>query len=120
MINYDGRTFASLRNSGTGEVGAETRFHYHQNEKLVWAEYAGGGITLGHLVAVCADDGSLDMRYHHVNASGELMTGICISTPQILTDGRLRLHEKWQWTSGDQSSGESIIEESFLDLSESV
>jgi hypothetical protein len=39
------------------------------------------------------------------------MTGICRSTPEILPDGRIRLHEKWQWTSGDRSSGESIVEE---------
>lgn len=51
------------------------------------------------------------MRYQHVNAEGELMTGICRSTPEVLADGRIRLHEKWRWTSGDLSSGESIIEE---------
>ena len=51
------------------------------------------------------------MRYHHVNAAGELMTGVCRSTPELLPDGRVRLHERWQWTSGDGSSGESVIEE---------
>ena len=56
-------------------------------------------------------DGSLDIRYHHVNAKDELMTGICRSVPEVLSDGRLRLHEKWQWTSGDSSSGESVVEE---------
>ena len=51
------------------------------------------------------------MRYQHLNADGKLMTGTCISTPEELNDGRLRLHEKWQWTSGDVSKGESVIEE---------
>jgi hypothetical protein len=31
--------------------------------------------------------------------------------PRIDYDGRLRLHERWQWTSGDGASGESVIEE---------
>jgi hypothetical protein len=110
-INYDSRTFASTQNSETGEVGPYTVFHYHQNGNVVWAEYSGGEIVHGHLIAVCDDDGVLDMRYHHVNREGELMTGICISTPEILPDGRIRLHEKWQWTCGDNSSGESVIEE---------
>ena len=57
------------------------------------------------------DDGALDMRYAHVNAEGHLMTGECRSTPDLLPDGRLRLHERWQWTSGDRSAGESIVEE---------
>jgi len=51
------------------------------------------------------------MRYEHVNKDGELMTGRCHSVPEKLADGRLRMHEKWQWTSGDQSSGESTLEE---------
>jgi hypothetical protein len=51
------------------------------------------------------------MRYQHVNARGELMTGQCRSTPEVLPDGRLRLRESWQWTSGDGTSGESVVEE---------
>ena len=110
-INYDGRTFASVVNSATGEVSSETRFHYHQKDSLVWAEYAGGEIVRGQLIATVDEAGALDMRYQHVNRRGELMTGKCVSTPEITADGRLRLHEKWQWTSGDSSAGESIVEE---------
>jgi hypothetical protein len=110
-ISYDGRTFAPVRNSETGEVGNGTLFHYHQRGDLVWAEYSGGGIRFGTLIAKLLNDGSLDMRYQHLNVKGELMTGICRSTPELLAEGRLRLHEIWQWTSGDLSSGESIIEE---------
>jgi len=110
-IDYDGRTFKPVSNSDTGEVGAETFFHYHQRGEVVWAEYSGGAIRFGTLIAKIEADGSLDMRYQHINGNGELMTGVCRSTPELLPDGRLRLHEKWQWTSGDRSSGESVIEE---------
>ena len=34
-----------------------------------------------------------------------------VNIGELLPDGRIRLHEKWQWTSGDLSSGESVIEE---------
>lgn len=110
-INYDGRKFGSVRNSGSGEVTEETVFHYHQADKIVWAEYAGGEIVRGQLIATCDADGVLDMRYQHVNSKGELMTGECRSTPEMLSDGRIRLYEKWRWTSGDRSEGESVIEE---------
>jgi len=110
-INYDNRKFASIKNSGTGEVSAETVFHYHQQGDLVWAEYGGGEIVRGTLIALCDKRGNLDMRYQHINKKGELMTGTCFSTPEILPDGRYRLHEKWQWTCGDNSAGESVIEE---------
>jgi hypothetical protein len=39
------------------------------------------------------------------------MTGVCHSKPEILKNGKIRLHETWQWTSGDQSKGKSILEE---------
>jgi hypothetical protein len=51
------------------------------------------------------------MRYHQININNEIMTGKCISKPEILVDGKIRLHETWEWTSGDFSSGTSIIEE---------
>lgn len=108
---YNDKTFRSVANTDNGEVSNETLFHYHQQDKIVWAEYAGGGIVKGFLIAVVQPDNSLDMRYEHVNTQGELMTGRCFSTPELLPDGRIRLHEQWQWTSGDQSSGESVIEE---------
>lgn len=111
MINYDNRRFISVQNSASGEVGAETVFYYHQDGDVVWAEYSGGEIVRGSLIAKCDQAGNLDMRYQHLNRQGGLMTGKCLSTPEILPDGRIRLYEKWQWTSGDRSEGESVIEE---------
>lgn len=111
VLSLDDRLFRSLQNSATGEVSPSTVFHYHQDGNLVWAEYAGGAIRAGRLLAVVQADGSLDMRYHHVNQDGVLMTGVCLSVPEVLPDGRIRLHECWQWTSGDCSSGQSVVEE---------
>lgn len=71
----------------------------------------GGAIVFGTLIAKCDKAGNLEMRYQQLNLDGNLMTGKCASTPEILADGRIRLHEKWQWTCGDFSEGESIIEE---------
>ena len=63
------------------------------------------------MIAKVFDDDSLEMRYQHLNKKGEFMTGKCDSKPEVLADGRIRLYEKWQWTSGDYSTGESIVEE---------
>jgi hypothetical protein len=111
LINYNGRRFVGVANSANGEVSSRTVFHYRQQDDVVWATYEGGGVRFGTLVATVDRAGQLDMRYSHVNASGELMTGTCQSKPEVLLDGRLRLHECWQWTSGDKSRGESIVEE---------
>jgi hypothetical protein len=110
-IDYDGRRFRSVENSASGEVGPETVFAYSQDGDVVSATYEGGGVHYGVFIATVDDEGNLDARYGHVNASGELMTGECRSTPEELPDGRIRLHEEWRWTSGDRSSGRSVVEE---------
>lgn len=110
-MNYEGKVFRAVANSSTGEVDAETRFHYRQQGSVVWATYQGGGVCWGTLIATVDARGHLDMRYQHVSADGSLKTGVCRSTPERLPDGRLRLHESWRWTSGGEGSGTSTIEE---------
>jgi hypothetical protein len=111
MIYYNGKIFRSVSNSENGEVTAETFFHYKEENDIVTAEYSGGNILAGHLIALRNEQGVLDMRYHHINTNGQLMTGICEAIPEILPNGKLRLFEKWKWTSGDESEGESVVEE---------
>lgn len=110
-INYHNRLFRPIQNTANGETTQETIFQYKQEGQVVTAEYSGGEIVKGSLIALVLENDELDMRYQQVNTKGELMTGICKSTPEILPDGRIRLHEKWQWTSGDRTAGESIVEE---------
>ncbi len=111
LPGYDNRTFRTIENTPNGEVSGETLFFYRQSGDLVWATYQGGRVRFGTLVAKVLAGGSLDLRYQHVSVTGELKTGECRSTPEVLADGRLRLHESWRWTSGDLSSGTSIVEE---------
>ncbi|REJ75394.1 MAG: n-acetylglutamate synthase [Acidobacteria bacterium] len=110
-VDYNRKVFRSVSNSPSGEVSGDTEFRYFQDGIVVWSEYEGGDIVKGFLIGVVAEDGSLNARYQHVNSSGLLMTGICDTKPELLHDGRLRLHETWQWTSGDRSSGVSVLEE---------
>lgn len=109
MINYHNKTFSPQSNSDNGEVDAETLFHYQQEGNILSCSYSGNSIEKGHLIGLVAVDGSINMRYHQVNKKGEIMTGTCQSTPEILPDGRIKLHEQWQWTSGDQSAGNSVL-----------
>lgn len=111
MINYNNKKFISIENSENGETSNETIFTYKQEGNILTSEYSGGMIKKGHLIGIVDEGGNIDMRYHQVNNKGELMTGICISKPEILETGKIRLHESWEWTSGDKSKGQSVIEE---------
>jgi hypothetical protein len=111
MVNYNNKTFRPISNTENGETSNETVFLYQQVGNILTSDYSGGKIIKGHLIGLVDEHGAIEMRYHQVNEKGELMTGICNSTPEILPNGKIRLHENWEWTSGDKSKGQSIIEE---------
>ena len=95
-INYNNKKFRSIENTSNGEVSGKTLFHYWQEGNIVWANYKGGSIRFGNLVAKIDRNGELDMRYQHLSEDGTFKTGLCHSKPEILEDGRIRLHESWQ------------------------
>ncbi|WP_313182516.1 n-acetylglutamate synthase [Sphingobacterium siyangense] len=88
-MNYHNRIFKVVNNSDNDYTSSETTFHYKQEGNILTSIYSGGGsIVSGHLIGL-----------------------VDSSTPEILPDGRIRLHEEWRWTNGDQSVGKSTIEE---------
>lgn len=109
MINYNNKTFVAKLNSENGEVDQLTVFKYYQNDKMIWGNYAGGQIKKGFLIGTANEDSSLEFFYQHLNSSNLLKAGKCVSTPIILRDGRIELHETWQWLCDDFSKGKSIL-----------
>ncbi len=110
-MNYNNKKFRPVQYSENGETSDKTIFEYKQKGNILTAEYNGGPILKGHLIGLVDEKGNIEMRYHQVNIKGELMTGVCNSKPDFTEEGKIRLHETWQWTSGDKSCGTSILEE---------
>ena len=110
-MNYNGRKFKVKSNSDSGELSTDLIFLYEQIDNILHSTYADKQVIQGHLLGIVDANGKIEMRYHQINQDGELMTGTCISTPEVMENGKIRLHESWQWTSGDQSKGNSILEE---------
>ncbi|WP_449539645.1 n-acetylglutamate synthase [Ferdinandcohnia sp. Marseille-Q9671] len=114
MINYNNKTFVSTENSSNGEVSDKTYFTYSQEGNILFATYSGGEIVKGTIIGMVKEEGSLEFRYNHVNSKNEIRGGKCSSTPEILADGRIRLHENWQWLDDERTEGHSIIEEVMI------
>src|SRR5690606_18930429 len=108
--NYNDKIFKPVSQTPNGEASEETIFHYQQQSFLVSATYGGGPVLFGPLIGLVKDQGVMEISYHHVNHEGKVRTGECISRPEILPNGKIRLHEKWKWTNGG-GEGESILEE---------
>lgn len=110
-MNYNDKIFRPTSNTENGETSDETIFYYKQVGNVLTSEYSGGKIIYGHLLGLVDKNGNIEMRYHQVNNLGEIRSGICHSTLEILENGKIRLHESWEWISGNKSKGQSIIEE---------
>jgi hypothetical protein len=110
-MNYNNKIFKPVSNSENGEVSSDMIFQYKQTGQILTCNYQGTKILKGHLIGLVDDVGNINMRYHQINQNGKLMTGTCNSRPELLRNGKIRLHEEWQWTSGDKSKGKSILEE---------
>ena len=109
MIHSAGRLFRAVEVDGSGDVSGETIFRYDQRGDTLLGSYSGGAIDFGSVVGRVNTDGSLTFLYHHRTKSGALRSGHCDSTPTVLPNGKLRLHERWQRHDGE--GGTSVLEE---------
>jgi len=107
-LNYDGRRFSP--SDGVDEADSPVAV-YRQDGDLLWGEFSGGQVRRGALTGTCAPDGTLDFAYCMVMLGGEIVSGRCHSTPTVLPDGRIRLHEEWERYGDGGSRGVSSLEE---------
>jgi hypothetical protein len=110
-MNYHNKKFKVVSTAGSGEISGDFIFEYHQDGTVLSCEYAGGEIKEGRFVGSVDEDGVITFTYRQTNMKGQERSGICVSTPEILEDGRIRLNESWRWTDGDQSTGTTVLEE---------
>jgi len=91
-LNYHNKKFKIL---GEEEIDGTT-FQYFQKGNVVWGEYKGGSVLKGSLIAKMDDNDNLQMHYQHLTIKQEFKLGKCISTPTILEDGRIQIHEIYE------------------------
>lgn len=94
-----------------GAVSRDTLFTFTQRAETVSAHYAGGSIRLGQLVGTLTGT-QLSFRYVQVDLQGRVDSGMSSCELRVLADGRLQLHEHFQWESRP-GSGTNVLEEVF-------
>jgi hypothetical protein len=105
VINYDGRRF---RKAG-GDADAIAV--YRQDGDVVWAEFAGGDVRRGSIAGTQRENGTLHLGYTMVLATGEVICGHTVNTPEVADDGQLRLREVWERYGPHAATGVSYLEE---------
>jgi len=103
--NLNNKKFVLLKNSTNGEVDTETVFKYQQKENLVTAEYYGGTIKYGKIIALLKGD-KLEMLYQCLTTDNELKAGKALA--KITTkNGKIKLTLEWEWLNKKGEKGQS-------------
>jgi hypothetical protein len=105
----DGLNMRAVATASVGEVDARTLFTFAQEGSTVWAHYAGGAVQVGYLVGTL-EPGRLVFRYSQVDRLGEVHGGKSVCDVEVLSGGRIRLLEHFEWESR-AGSGTNVIEQ---------
>ena len=102
-INFDQKKFALIDNSKNGQVSSDTLFYYKQKGTLISAEYYGGSIAYGKIIALRKGD-QLDMLYQCATTDGQLRAGEAKAAISLTPEGKIRLDLDWRWLNQEEAA----------------
>jgi len=106
MTKYDfnHKTFSLLENSSEGKADSETIFEYRQDGDLVTADYHGGEIRYGKIIALLKND-ELHMRYQCLTGKNELKSGKAVAAISMTSNNKIKLTLDWEWLGESNKKG---------------
>ena len=104
-FNFNNKKFYAVQNSENGTVNSDTIFEYKQEGNLVTADYHGGTIRYGKIIAKLKED-KLHMLYQCLTTEGELKAGKAIADVSLV-NGKLNLKLNWEWLDAEKKTGTS-------------
>ncbi|WP_411029130.1 hypothetical protein [Spongiimicrobium sp. 3-5] len=105
-INFKGKTFSLLDNSKNGTASEHTVFKYDQEGDLVTADYFGGSVRYGKIIAKL-EDNTLQMLYQCITVENELKAGKASAKISVVENNKLLLKLNWAWLNGKKEKGTS-------------
>ncbi|WP_396602096.1 hypothetical protein [Algibacter sp. R77976] len=105
-FNFNNKTFSLLENSVNGKVNSETLFKYKQEGNLVTADYSGGTIKYGKIIANLSNN-TLHMLYQCITTENELKAGKAIAEISLAKNKKIKLKLNWEWLGEKNENGVS-------------
>lgn len=108
-FDFNNKTFLLVENSEKGQVNSETIFKYKQDGNLVTADYYGGSVKSGKIIARLDGD-KLEMVYNCITSDGDLKAGKAIADVSLNEHGKIKLKLNWEWLdkSGEKGTSEYL------------
>lgn len=106
QFDFNNKKFALIQNSENGQVNNDTIFEYKQNGNLVTADYFGGTIKYGKIIADLQGD-KLSMLYQCLTIDNELKAGKAIAEISVSENEKIKLKLSWEWLTNGNDKGTS-------------
>jgi len=103
-FNFNNKTFSLIENTENGKVNSETIFKYKQEGNLVTADYYGGTIKYGKIIANLKNN-TLNMLYQCITTENELKAGKAIAKVSLTENNKMKLNLNWEWLGEKEESG---------------
>ncbi|MEN2414774.1 hypothetical protein [Flavobacterium mesophilum] len=105
-FNFNNKRFVLIQNSQSGQVNSETIFNYKQENNLITADYFGGTIKYGKIIAELQTD-KLNMLYQCLTTDNQLKAGKATAQITLMENGKMKLTLNWEWLTDGNEKGES-------------
>ena len=105
-FDFNNKRFALIQNSDNGQVNTETIFNYKQDDNLVTADYFGGTIKYGKIIAELKGD-ELNMLYQCFTTDNQLKAGKALAKITLTENGKIKLSLDWEWLTNGNDQGKS-------------
>lgn len=105
-INFNDKRFVLVDNAKNGAVTSATIFEYKQDGDLVTADYHGGIINYGKIIARIEGE-KLIMLYQCITKENEMKAGKAIAEISLTDNDKIKLTLDWQWLTDDMTTGTS-------------
>lgn len=103
-INFNNKIFSLVQNSANGTATSNTIFEYKQTGNLVTADYSGGGVKYGKIIAKLEND-TLHMLYQCMTNEDLLKAGKATAKVSLNPQSKIRLTLKWEWLGEIKETG---------------
>ncbi len=104
--NFNNKVFLLVQNTDNGKVNSETVFKYKQDGNLVTADFSGGSVRYGKIIAFYEGD-KLNMIYQMITIENDLKSGQAVAKISMTEAGKIKLNLNWQWLTTSNEKGQS-------------
>lgn len=111
MTYYGGRLFRPSGEDGPPFICPEIIYDFKQKGAVLTIRYSGGKVTIGQALGFLDKKGIMITRFQHLTHDDDFISGTSLIKPEILSNGKIKLHDNWSLFDPMNSRGTSHLDE---------